>query len=377
MAFSLIKILRRFLPDFLRSGPKLARPQWRAIRAITQCRTPALGGQRFVCEPCGTTTFVYHSCNHKACPQCGRDASAQWVERELSKRILATYFLVTFTLPSELRSLFFGKDAKEAYDLFFSSAAAALQDCLANPKWLGATTSGFTAVLHTWNQQLLFHPHLHVIVPAAGIDRLGNVIFGKHEKFLVPLPALRSAFRHHFREGMRKREWGVDPVVWHTDWGIHIQPVGSGASAIKYLGTYVRRTAISEHRILNADDSSVTFAWEDRAHGNATKRLTLSANEFMARYLRHALPAKLHSTRYYGWCHPAARRTRERIAFHSGRPLFAPAPPPKPDRSPKCPCCQKPMEYDDDVKPLYWLMNFKLMAWSRVPVCTPIPKAPT
>ncbi len=135
-----------------------------------------MGGHLYACKPCGQRAFAWHSCNHKACPQCGREATGKWVQRELGKRVNAPYFMVTFTLPAELRGLFFGPLAKEAYDLFFAAASAALRQKLAAAKHLGAAVSGFTGVLHTWNQRLLFHPHIHFLVPGAGIDVRGKVV---------------------------------------------------------------------------------------------------------------------------------------------------------------------------------------------------------
>lgn len=360
MAPRVIGILRRFLPEYLKTRPSLTPAQWRAIRAITQCRTPALGGHRYACAPCQKETFAFHSCNHRACPQCGREATRQWVERELAKRVHAPYFMVTFTLPAELRSAFFGPYAKAAYDVFFAAAAAALHDCLANPKWLGAATSGFTAILHTWNQQLHFHPHLHLIVPAAGLDANGQVLCGKSKTFLVPVPALQAAFRRHFRSRLKALDWQVDPAVWRIDWGVNIQPFGSGAAAIKYLGAYVCRTAIGDGRIRALEGDSVTFAWKDRSHGNAPKILTLPGSEFIRRYLRHVLAHKMHAVRYYGFCHPAAKAKRERIAFHSGRPLVvglaAPTQPRQPVGIPRCPCCRQPMTQIASFKPHRWFI---------------------
>jgi hypothetical protein len=342
-----IGVLRRFLPEYLRARPSLTPVQWRAIRAITQCRTPALGGHHYACGPCGEEVFAFHSCNHKACPQCGREATREWVGRELAKRVNAPYFMVTFTLPSELRGLFFGPLAKAAYDIFFAAAAQALGDCLANPKWLGAATSGFTAILHTWNQQILFHPHLHVIVPAAGIDAGGRVISGKSEKFLAHIPALQACFRHQFRQRLKALDWEADPAVWHTDWGVNIRPFGSGEAAIKYLGAYVCRTAIADSRLVESDAASVTFRWKNRDKGDRIETSTIPGVEFVRRYLRHVLPRKMHSIRHYGFCHPAAKAKRERVAFQTGMPLVLGTPAAseadEPAGSPSCPCCRKPM----------------------------------
>ena len=372
MAPRVIGVLRRFLPEYLQSRPSLTPVQWRAIRAITQCRTPALGGHHYACGPCGEDVFAFHSCNHKACPQCGREATGEWVERELAKRVNAPYFMVTFTLPSELRGMFFGPLAKAAYDIFFGSAAHALQDCLANPKWLGAATSGFTALLHTWNQQLLFHPHLHVIVPAAGIDANGRVIVGKSEKFLVHIPALQACFRHQFRQRLKALEWEADPAVWRIEWGVNIQAFGSGEAAIKYLGAYVCRTAIADSRIVSADAGSVTFRWKNRDKDDRIETSTIPGVEFVRRYLRHVLPAKMHAVRYYGFNHPAAKAKRERVAFQTGMPLLLGAPAVneanEPKGPPSCPCCRQPMALIRTIK-----AQRRFIPW---PICTPLNKAP-
>lgn len=328
MGFSVIEALRRFLPDFLRGKPALDPARWRAIRAITHCRTAVMGGHMHVCTQCNEHHYVYHSCNHRCCPQCGRQATAEWVQRELQKRIGAPYFMVTFTLPGQLRGLFAGEFAKPAYDLFFKAAADALAGTLANPRWLGATSSGFTMVLHTWNQRLHFHPHLHCIVPGAGIDRDGRVVSVKSAGFLVPQPVLRKHFRECFRQrlaalGQTQPSPPIDPSVWSIDWGVHLQPFGDGANAIKYLGAYVCRTAIGDARITEVSATHVRFRWKDRANGGASRTETLTGVEFVERYLRHVLPGKLRAVRHYGFCHPAAKAKRERVAFHTGCQLYS------------------------------------------------------
>lgn len=353
MAATVIDALRRFLPAHLREHRHaMSRAQRRAAWAITRCRTAEMGGHLHACGKCHTREFHFHSCNHRSCPQCGKDATARWVERELGKRVGAPYFMVTFTLPEELRGLFFTAQAKEIYQLFFAAASTALSDTLANPKWLGAETSGFTMILHTWNQRLHFHPHLHCIVPGAGITANGTVVTVKNANFLVPQPALRSLFRARFRDGLadlaKEHELPpIDPTVWQKDWGVHLQPFGSGENIIKYLGAYVCRTAIGDSRILSVSDTHVSFRWKDRAHGDAQRVETLEGAEFVKRYLRHVLPRGMRAVRYFGFCHPAAKIKRERIAFHTGRPLFigaVPIPPVKPPHVVACPCCGEPMQ---------------------------------
>jgi hypothetical protein len=240
---TVIGALRRFLPDFLREHPVLDWARLRAIWALTHCRTATMGGHVHACEKCGTTHFAFHSCNHRSCPQCGQQDTADWVERELAKRIGAPYFMVTFTLPQELRGLFYTPASRQIYEIFFASASEALASTLAHPRWLGAHRSGFTLILHTWNQRLHFHPHLHGIVPGAGLNQKGEIVQVKSPGFLVPQPVLRTTFRRLFREKLQPllrlpehASWPkVDPAVWEKDWGVHLQSFGDGQRIIQYL----------------------------------------------------------------------------------------------------------------------------------------------
>lgn len=340
MAGSVLQALRRFLPPFLESAPTLSLAQRRALGAIAACRTPRLGGRAFPCD-CGHVHFAFHSCNHKACPQCGRAANARWVRRQLAQRLHVPYFLVTFTLPAQLRGCFFGPFARQAYDLFFRAVAGALAEKLASAKGFAAHVNGFIAVLHTWNQHLLFHPHLHCLVPGAGLDLHGRPVGVRSPHFLLHLPLLRAAFRQHMRRLLDQHGWQVDPEVWTLDWGVQIQPVGSGEPAVKYLGAYVARTAISDSRIVSVDDTTVTFRWKDREDHDRIKTLPLPGREFVARYLRHVLPTRLRSIRYYGFCHPAAKANRLRLQLHTGIAVHLGSPPRStPQAAPgRCPRC--------------------------------------
>ena len=341
--------LRRFIPELLKTAPALSPEQRRALWAMARCRTGALGGSVFECKSCGHRHLAYHSCNHKACPQCGAQAAHRWVQRELAKLINAPYFLVTFTLPAQLRECFLGPRAKQAYELFFAAASAALSQKLAADKALRAHVSGFVALLHTWTQKLEFHPHLHCLVPGAGLNQDNQFVRVKKPQFLVFLPHLQAAFRQQLYRLFKQNGWQVDPQVWRKDWGVHIQPAGSGATALKYLGRYVTRTAITNARMLRIDQESLTFRWKDRSDHKRSKELTLPGVEFVRRYLRHVLPTGLRSVRYYGFCHPTAKAKRIRVQLHSGRPiqfgapdsLATPAPAPT---CPPCPKCGQPSQ---------------------------------
>ena len=345
---SVIDALRLFLPRFLATRPALSKQQWRAVNAILHCRTQAMGGDVHACQDCSQLRFSWYSCNHKACPQCGRADTQAWVARQLEKLTGAPYFMVTFTLPQELRYIFFGEPAKDAFDAFFKAVSSSLSEKLACRKWLGAQVSGFTLVLHTWNQLLLFHPHIHCIVPAAGLNADGTLCVAKYDDFLLHIPVLQAAFIQAFHRELKRLDWTVDPVVWTKKWGINIKACGSGAPAIKYLGAYVARTAIADSRLIAVDDNSVSFRWKDRDTG-VEKPETLDGVEFVRRYIRHVLPPKMHSVRHYGFLHPAAKKKRERIQFLTGMTLFIVAGPteaPAPEkRAWPCPCCGKPMRF--------------------------------
>ena len=350
--------LRRFIPELLKTAPALSAHQHRALWAITHCRTPTLGGRAFACKECGHLHFAYHSCNHKACPQCGAANAHRWVQRELSKLINAPYFLVTFTLPAELRSCFFGPHAHQAYDLFFTAASGALSEKLAADKALRAAVNGFTAVLHTWTQKLEFHPHIHCLVPGAGLNQRNQFVRVKKPQFLLHRSHLQSAFRQHLYRLLKDNDWQVDPQVWRKDWGVHIQPSGSGTSVLKYLGTYVTRTAITNSRMLKVDQHSVTFRWKDRAHNNQRQVMTLPGVEFARRYLRHVLPKGLRSIRYFGFCHPTAKANRLRVQLHSGRAVqfgntVTLLSEPTHCGRPACPHCGQPMQLLLRLGPLY------------------------
>ena len=345
MTLRVIDALRRFLPEV--DAGKLDVPRRRAVWAMTHCRTAEMGGHLHACPDCGATEYAYHSCNHRSCPLCGAQDNAEWVERELEKRVGAPYFMVTFTLPSELRCLFRGAQAKQAYDLFFQAASSTLKDILANPKGLGAKKSGFTLILHTWNQRMGMHPHLHGIVPGAGLDASGRVVTVKHPEFLAPQKALRQVFRARFRDGLKTTgiTCEIDPAVWQKSWGVHLQPFGSGENAIKYLGRYVCHPVIGDSRIKEIGPDKVTFQWTDRAHGNLKRQDTIPGLEFTRRFLSHVLPKGLRSIRYYGFCHPSSKKTRERIALHTGCRLQIGVPRPKPVRpARKCRHCDATMQ---------------------------------
>ena len=330
------------LVELLRSHRDVARSpeQRRAVQAILSCRTPPRGGHLYRCAPCAKMEFAYHSCHHRACPQCGALQAADWLEERKLRLLPVPYFLLTFTIPEELRALFKAQP-KFSYDLFFAITSQALRD-VALSKLKGEP--GFLGVLHTWSRQLVFHPHIHYIVPGGFLseNRLRWIRL-KDPQFLLPEKVLSRRTRSLFRAALTSELIAQVPAaVWKKEWIVHTQPVGSGDKALAYLAHYVQRTALSSQRILKEEHGRTTFKYRQSDTG-AWKLLTLDTPEFLRRFLQHVLPTGFHRVRYYGWWSPAAKTKWERILalldWSAGaRP---------PQRAPwvkACPCCGKPMD---------------------------------
>ena len=304
--------LARQAPAWLDGNRRLTPAQRRALTAIVRCRTPALGGHVYRCTSCHETDFAYHSCHHRACPRCGGTRTAAWTAQQEGRLLPVPYFLVTFTVPEAARPLF-GARPEVMYDLLFDSAARALQSIATQPRHLGAEL-GFIGVLHTWGRQLQLHPHLHFIVPGGGL-RADHRKWRKSREpdWLLPVDAVTAAFRGTMDEALRTTAPDLHAQLpaaqWRDGWWVNIQPAGTGLPVVRYLARYVQRTAISDERIVEATEQSVTFCYRDSATQHR-RVCTLTAEQLMRRYLQHVLPPGLHRVRYFGWMHPSAKRRR-------------------------------------------------------------------
>jgi len=336
----LAAVLRRHWPAYERKfGDRLLPSHRRAVQAVLSCRTPALGGQRYQCD-CGQQHFAYHSCNHRACPQCGHADATEWLERQRRRLLPLPYYLVTFTVPEGLRRLI-RSNQQVCYPALLRQSAGALLDVARDHKDLGAEL-GLLAVLQTWTRDLRYHPHVHCVVPGGGLSDDGlRWLRPKSPDYFLPQRVLALRFRTRLKVALPSRLLAQIPsAVWRQDWVADVQPVGRGEGALKYLAAYVYRTAWSAERIVADDSQHVTFAWRDNQGRNRTTRLRAEA--FLHRYLQHVLPRGLPRVRYYGWLSPAAKARFERIrALLDWRvPPLAPAPT---TPAPLCPCCHKPM----------------------------------
>jgi hypothetical protein len=331
-------------PAYVGKFGKLIPPeQHAAVRAIRRCRTPALGGQLFRCA-CGREHFAYHSCNHRACPRCGRDDATAWLAQQRTRLLPVPYFLVTLTVPEQLREVI-----RAAMTLWSGAllreGAGAVQDLAADPKHLGAEV-GLTAVLQTWTRDLRYHPHVHLLVPGGGLTTDGlRWLRVKDPQFLLPQVKLAARFKGRLKAWLQAEHpelsARVPAKVWRVKWVADIQAVGSGEAALQYLAAYLCRPPLHESQLESAAARRVTFRY--RANGGELQRCTVSAPEFLRRVLQHVLPKGFQRVRHYGWLGAAAAAKRARIAALLDWKPPAPPTEPRPAPPPTCPACGKVM----------------------------------
>jgi len=308
----------------------LSRAQLRVMTAIECCRTAALGGHIEQCDQCHFQRIAYNSCRDRHCPKCQSLARAQWIEDRQAELLDTQYFHVVFTVPEEIAAIAF-QNRKVVYDILFRATSETLRTIAVDPKHLGAEI-GFFAVLHSWGQSLMFHPHLHCVVPGGGLSPDGNRWIPCRKGFFLPVRALSRLFRRLFVESMEKAfdagqlqffsalEELRDPTAFRRllgrvrsrEWVVYAKkPFAGPQQVLDYVGRYTHRVAISNNRILNIEDGLVTFRYKDYRDGSQQRTMTLAADEFIRRFLLHVLPEGFHRIRYYGFF--GARYRKEKL----------------------------------------------------------------
>jgi len=310
VALELADIFRQYGPAYRQKyAERLLPSHRRAMRAIEQCRTSALGGQVFSCPQCNQTQYSYHSCRNRHCPKCQNDKAQEWLEKQQNFLLPVPYFMLTFTLPAALRPVARSHQTL-FYDLLFQASAAATQLLAHDPRFVGGQI-GMLGILHTWARNLSYHPHLHYLIPAGGLAADGQTWLPAQKNFLLPVKALSKIFRAKFLHALHKSPLAntIPSNVWEQEWVVHCKPVGNGRTAMKYLAPYIFRVAISNRRLVNLEDDQVTFRYRTSDTGE-TKLCTLSAEEFIHRFLQHILPKGFVKVRYFGFF---AHSNRQRL----------------------------------------------------------------
>jgi hypothetical protein len=357
--------VRRFGPAYLaRYGEAMPPSHRRAVHDLTACRTAAMGGHVTQCDACGAEHYVYHSCRNRSCPTCHGTSTAAWLAAREPELLPVPYFHVVFTLPAELRAIV-RSHQRILLGALMTSAAEALQALAADPHYVGGTL-GILAVLHTWTRALIYHPHVHCLVPggglAGGLANDGATWQPARGNFLVPVRALSAGFRARFLARLTAAlpDVVVPAAVWATPWVVYCKPTVQGSALVlRYLARYVHRVAITDARILSVTTAGVTFRYRDRddrrqrAGHRGWRTMTLSGEEFLRRFLQHVLPRGFHKVRYYGWWRPQAAPIRARLQLALAPALPAtpqpsatdatagtpPAPSPAPSPARRCPRC--------------------------------------
>lgn len=332
-------------------GHNATEAQRRVIRAICDCRSGACGHHEYACPDCENTHWANSSCGNRHCPLCQNRKAAEWVRKQQERVLPCTYFLATFTVPPGLHAVA-RREARAVYDALLDEAAAALRTLEADPRFVGCRVAGFFAVLHTWGRQLQYHPHVHIVIPGGGLDEPRTRWVAARGDFLVHVRALSRLFRGKLRA--RLEAFGLlDEVpgeVWKQEWVVHCEGVGDGRAAMKYLGAYVFRVAISESRVEAYDGRQVTFRYQ-KVGSSKWRRCTVSALEFIRRFLQHVLPKGFVKIRHCGFLSSnfavPLQRIRELICmlYETLRDQLPALPPAKPWRPLRCPKCRAIMRW--------------------------------
>ena len=354
-------------------GCSLSTAQRRIMTAIGQCRTAALGGHVEQCDACGHQRISYNSCRNRHCPKCQSLARAEWLEDRRSELLAVPYFHVVFTVPREIAAIAHHNKGP-VYNILFHAAAETLQTIAADPKHLGAEL-GFFAVLHTWGQTLLHHPHRHCVVAGGGLSGDGSRWIACRPNFFLPVRVLARLLRRLFLASLQKAFddnkltfcGRLEPLrdrhafqrhlapARKAEWWVYAKPPFAGPEQVlAYVARYTHRVAISNNRLLDSDEGKVRFHWKDYRNGNRQKTMTLAADEFIRRFLLHVLPDGFQRIRYYGFL---ANRYREQKLARCRQLLAMPQPEPPHDHSARdyrdeyqeltgaslteCPACQR------------------------------------
>ncbi len=309
-------------------GHQMPLRHFRVMRAIEICRTSELGGHLDQCDHCGMVRISYNSCRNRHCPKCQCLEKERWLEAREKDLLPTPYFHVVFTFPEGLRPLAL-RNQKVIYNLLFKSVSETLTELARDSEHLGAEI-GFMAILHTWSQTLIDHPHLHCLVSGGGLSLDGKQWICSRKDFFIPVKVLSSLFRGKFLDGL-KREYEAGELrfpgqieelkeapafkrsltnLYHQAWVVYCRPPLHPEKVVDYLGRYTYRVALSNDRLVKLEGNRVTFRWRDSADNNKIKLLTLEAFEFIRRFLLHVLPDQFVKIRYYGILSHRSRKTK-------------------------------------------------------------------
>lgn len=308
-------IFQAFGPEYLtRFGDAIPGDHRKVINAIINCRTNHYGATIYTCEKCGQNHIIYRSCGNRHCPNCQHHKARQWLDRQTKGQLPGHHFMITFTVPQQIRR-FIRSHQRLCYAAMFRASADTMKKLATDPKYIGGDLSGFFGVLHTWGRQLQFHPHIHYIVPGGALSKIDHQWHPSRIDFYLPVKAMSIIFKAKFRDAMKKNPLysQIPSQVWEQNFIVNSQAVGGSERSIKYLAPYVFKIAISDYRIVNIDNRRVSFKYK-KSKSNRWRTMHLNVMEFMRRYLQHVLPTGFMKIRYYGFLNPNCRVPLKKIS---------------------------------------------------------------
>lgn len=341
---SIRDIFTTFGPEYLqRYATTMPKTHRKVLDAITACRTEACGIAVYNCQGCAQPQQFFVSCGNRHCPTCQYNKAQQWLETQIKRQLPGHHFLITFTVPEQLRS-FMRQNQRRGYSALFKASSEAIKKLALDQKHIGGDLPGFFGVLHTWGRTLQYHPHIHYIVSGGAIYSADGSWHPSRVDFFLPVKALSVIFRAKFRDLMKQAKLldQIPAALWQIAWNVNCQAVGSSQATLKYLAPYVFKVAISNSRILGLHDRTVLIRYR-KSHSQRSRILTLDVLEFIRRFLQHVLPTGFMKIRYYGFMNPnckiALERIRALIELTYGFAVDLPAAvidPPRPNTCPSC-----------------------------------------
>lgn len=308
------EIFRTYGPGYRDRFDALLLPSHRkTIADIIDCRTAVMGGHAFICDACEHVRYAYHSCKNRSCPTCHESDRKIWLEKRKKERLPVPYFHAVFTLPKELHEVI-RSHQKIGYALLMEAAALSLMKLASDVRYVGGQI-GLLSVLHTWTRALVYHPHVHCLIPAGGLSKDRRYWLASRKSYLVPVRALSQIFRATFMALIRRNlpDVSFPQSVWNVSWVVYCKSGPRTADhVLDYLARYVHQTAITNSRIISTQESNVTFRYKD-SQKQQWKIMTLTTQEFMRRFLQHVLPPGFHKVRYYGLLSPRNRPWLDQI----------------------------------------------------------------
>ncbi len=337
-------IFTQFAPEYLdRYQDRMPKNHIKALKAIISCRTAACGLVVYDCCGCGQVHVGFRSCGNRHCTICQYHKTRQWLDRQLERQLPGHHFMITFTVPEQLRA-FFRSNQKKAYTAMFAASSKTLKVFAADDKFIGGDLPGFFGVLHTWGRQLQYHPHIHYVVPGGALSKVDGKWHPSRLDFFAPVKAMSKVFKAKLRDQLSAAGIlnAVNSTVWYKTFNVNCQAVANSHHSIRYLAPYVFKVAISDTRILKIDNGDVVFRYKI-PKSRRWRTMALDVMEFMRRFLQHVLPTGFMKIRYYGFMSPGSSvslvRIRAHIELALGFKVKLPDSEPEPIHRPTCPDC--------------------------------------